>query len=76
MIVTFHMRDFVKVPGVEDAYYCPACNASGDDADLPACGKMKSGWVCGNYGTGQGSLSWEGVLKYLQENRPTSERSR
>jgi hypothetical protein len=64
-VIVWKREDFREVPGVPGVFYCPACNMTNDDYDLPSCGKLGRG-PCHDFGTGQGSLTAEGVENYLE----------
>lgn len=63
--VTIYRRDqFEEVPDVTDAFYCPGCNRTAEDATLPSVG-----CPCVKYGSGDGALPAAGVDAYLLEQR-------
>ena len=61
--MTYTREDFKRCHSADDAFYCPGCNATPEDFDLPSVG-----CPCSAYGTGTGSLTQAGVDAYLKAN--------
>ena len=60
----YRREDFerVSVPGARSTFYfyCPGCNGSKEDAEIPSVG-----CPCASYGTGDGAIDAKGVERYL-----------
>jgi hypothetical protein len=56
----YQREDFKECHGAAGNFYCPGCNASADDYDLPSIG-----CPCEKFSSGTGSLSAAQVEHYL-----------
>jgi hypothetical protein len=59
----YNKEAFQSVYLVPGAYYCPGCNASPEDHDLPS-----KGCPCDTHADGQGSLTPEQMQAYLEDS--------